>query len=227
MKRRVVKWRRKTRPLGAWTLRFARGPGRQSGLWAISFAALAALPALALLQPACASDGFTCTPSWNRLFFVPRLLMVPAALGALLMFGAWRAQRSHARVERRYFERLVAAEEPDIPPGHFEAKPLEQDLVKRTLRGLALGAVLGTILLGAAVATPIGWRACDPIPSNSGLAPCSTALQWTDALLAFEVVGFLLVAGTAAIVFYTRSTSIRVEGLPKRRRMRRGLAGRA
>ncbi len=207
------------RKLGRNTLRWAQGPGRQSGFLALNALAIGAMPFIALLRPECQTEILVCSTGWDRILFLPRVLFLPAILAFCLMAGSWWAQRRHARVDRGYFARLVPADQPEIPPGHFDATPLEQDLVKRTLRGLAAGSLVAAIAIAAFAFTPIALRSCDPWASKtSQLLVCQTAGQWADMAIAFEVWIVLALAALGALVFYTRSTSIRVVGLPARRK---------
>ncbi len=207
------------RKLGRTTLRWAQGPGRQSGFLALNALAIGALPFIALLRPECQTEVLGCSTAWDRILFVPRILFLPAIMAFFVMAGSWWAQRRNARVDRGYFARLVPADQPEIPPGHFQATPLEQDLIKRTLRGLAAGALVATIIMVGFAFTPFALRACDPWTMEStGLNACQTAGQWADMALAFEVWILMLGGALAALVLYTRSTSIRVEGLPTRRK---------
>lgn len=205
--------------IGQLTLRFAKGPGRQSGVWAACAAALAGLPFLALLAPGCA-DVLTCSPTWDRIFFVPRLLFMPAVLATMLLLGSWWAQHRHARVDRAFFTGLDArSDQPDRPPGEFDTSLLEKDLAKRTLRGTGQGALLGAGLLAPLLFTTVALRRCNPwTMSGSGLPTCSDPAGWTDMVLAFEVWGTLITGLVWGIVLLTRSSSIHAQVLPKRPR---------
>lgn len=214
------------RRVGAWTLRWARGPGRHSALWALNAFAIAALPALSMLEPACRADFLGCSGRIDVTLMVPRLLALPALLVGFVMLGSAHAQRKHAHIDRDYFARLENADHPDIPPGHFEAQPLEQDLTKRTLRGISAGALIGSLALTPLFLTRVALRSCDPWATSrpTGLQVCSDMAGWTDLGLAMETVSLVAFGLLASLVCYSRSTSITVEGLPRRRRR---LLGRA
>jgi hypothetical protein len=214
--------------IGATTLRWARGPGTQSGVWALSALAIAALPLIALLRPECRGNLLACDSEWDQILMLPRLAFGPAAVTALVMTGSWWAQRRNAAVDDRYFAALENADQPDAPPGHFDAPPLNQDLVKRTLRGAALGAFIGTLGAIGLAMTSLGRRACDPwaMQAPTGLAVCSRVADWTDLIVAFELWVVVALSGLACVVWYTRSTSITVIGIPKKRRKLRRAIGR-
>lgn len=187
-----------------WTLRWALGPGRQSGLLALNAVAVAAIPFLYGLRPC--TDA-ACTTLWDRLFFVPNLLFIPAIAASFWLWGSWRAQRGHQRAQKRYFAGLEPRERPDIPPGHVQPAHLDRDLARRTLRHTALGALLAAgalALLGNW--NGIGLRRCDPLDFSwqTGLARCVTAREWVDALVAFQVWGFLGLSLLAAAVLAWR-----------------------
>lgn len=211
--------------VGRSALRFAQGPGRQSGAWAACAAAVAGLPFLALLAPGC-NALLHCTDTWDAILMVPRLLFMPAVLMATMLTGSWWAQRRHARVDRVFFTSMDArSDQPDRPPGDLDKQALEQDLAKRTLRGMGQGALLGTVALVPIVLTPVALRRCNPWDLGGALPVCSDPAGWTDMLLAFEVWGTLVAGGVGALMLITRSTSIHPRGLPRprRRRLRRPL----
>ncbi len=206
------------RVVGKWTLRWARGPGKQSGVLALCAIAIAALPFIALLRPECRGDLFDCGSSWDQILMLPRIVAMPALLLAPVLAGSWWAQHRHARVDDRYFAALETSDTPERPPGEIDKTPLESDLVKRTLRSTGRGALLGAIGIGALGITPVALRACDPVPTGSGLPVCQGAAGWTDLIMAFQVWGLLAFGLLWALILYTRSTSVRVEGLPEKRR---------
>ncbi len=188
----------------AWTLRWSSGLGRQSGLLTLNAIAIVAIPFLYGVRPC---QGAACTTLWDRLFFVPNLLFIPAIAAAFWLWGSWQAQRRHARFERRLFASMEAQEVPEIPPGHVRPPGLERDLARRTLRWTAFGALLASIgltLLGGW--NGIGRRRCDPVNFSweTGIPPCATASEWVDALVAFQVWGFAAFSFLAALVLLQR-----------------------
>ncbi len=204
--------------VGRLALRFARGPGRQSGAWMASAASLAGIPFLALILPGCASLA-ECGNAWDQVLFLPRLMFMPAVVVTLMMFGSWWAQRRHARVDTRFFTALDArSDQPDRPPGEFDTARLDADLAKRTLRGLGQGAMAGGVAVGTLVMTRIALRRCDPWSlERSALPVCQDTAGWTDMLLAMEVWSVAVTALLLGFVWIVRSTSI-VTGLERRRR---------
>lgn len=206
------------RRVGGWTLRYAQGPGRQSGILLLSAVAIALLPFTALMRPDCGGNLLGCASSWDAVLLVPRILFLPAAVAAILLAGTWWAQWRHAPVEKRYFAQLATSSRVERPPGHFDATPLEQDLIKRTLRGLAAAGLVATGAIGSLAFTTLALRSCDPwTMRGTGLAPCDSTAGWTDLVVAFEIWGLLALLALSTLVWFTRSTSVRVD-LPKRRR---------
>ena len=162
------------RVVGKWTLAWAEGAGRQSGSLALSALALAALPFIALIRPECRGDLFACGSDWDAILMLPRLVALPALLLVPVFVGSWWAQRSHARVDDRFFAALKTSVVPEKPPGELDRSPLQNDLVKRTLKATSRGALLGAVAVGALGLTPIALRACDPVPTAARLPACAT-----------------------------------------------------
>ncbi len=187
-----------------WTVRWSTGLGRQSGLLALNAVAIVIIPFLYGLRPC---QGAACTTLWDRLFFVPNLLFIPAIAAAFWLWGSWQAQRRHAGFERRLFANMTPQEVPEIPPGHVQPPGLERDLARRTLRWMALGAFFASIGLAALGSwNGIGRRRCDPLDFRweTGISRCSSAGEWVDALVAFQVWGFMTLSLLAALVFLWR-----------------------
>lgn len=196
------------RAVGSWTVRFARGVGRQSGILGINALLLAALPFLDLVRPACVTAD--CAQAWDRLLFLPRILYLPMMSLGLVLLGSWIGQRRHAKVRERFeTSRDLRAEAPEAPPGSAPTRMLDRDLARRTLRGLSLGALAATAALAPFTLTAIARRRCDPWPiRNSGLQVCQDSLGWADMLVAYEVWGLLVASMLASLLWYTRSTAI-------------------
>jgi len=194
------------RKVGNLTRRWAEGPGKQSGLWALSALALAAMPMLHGVRATCGGE-VVCQQGWDKLFFLPNLLFVPAILAVGMLCGSWAAQRLHGRRDKRFYAALEVREFPDIPPGHMRPVELERDLVRRTMRWAALGALAAVGVFVYLAMTPFGRRACDPwrFKSYTGLEVCEGPAQWLDALVAYEVWLFVAVGALLALAMLARA----------------------
>ena len=189
----------------AWTLAWAQGPGRQSGAWALSAAAVALIPFLDGIRPPCNTTN--CAQVWERVFFVPDLLFMPAVLAAAVLAGSWLAQRRHAKFDKRFYDELDPNQVPETPPGHLRPKVLEDDLTRRTLQMTSLAGLVVAGVYVFLTTTPIGRRACDPVKFSqpTGLERCSGPAQWSDAIIAYEVWLFIAIAVIGAVVLWFKS----------------------
>lgn len=203
---------------GQRTLRWAQGPGRQSLFWALVAAAIACLPFLDLVRPSC--DTASCEQAWNRVFFLPNLVFIPAVLAICILVGSAFAQWNHARFDLRFWAAFEPGDDPAIPPGHLRPVELEHDLLHRSMRWLGLGALGAVGVFAYFASTAIGRRACDPwrFDPPTGLQVCQGPAQWSDLLIAFEVWLFITLGSIYGLVMLAGSRRFR------RRRPRRGRA---
>lgn len=206
--------------VGSRTLRWAQGPGRQSLFWALAAAAVAALPFLDTVRPACGETP-NCELAWDRLFFLPNLLFIPAVTALAILAGSVLAQWGHARFDHRFWTRREQSETLEIPPGHLKPIELERDMTGRSLRWMGLGGLAAAGILGYMATTAIGRRACDPFTFDrpTGLQVCQGPAQWSDMLIAFEVWVFIIGAALLGATMLLRSRRFRA---PRKR-----LAGKA
>ena len=202
---------------GRRTLRWAQGPGRQSGLWAFAAAAVAALPFLDAVRPVCrGATASLCQQGWERFFFLPNLFFIPAVLLICVAIGSWIAQRLHARHDKRFYAALDDRD-PEIPPGHHRPPDLERDLIRRTMQWVAFGALVAAGSFAYFAMTPIGRRACDPWSLKaSSLQVCQGAAQWSDALIAYETWLFLVAAVLWAGLLLVRARRFRAPRTTRR-----------
>ncbi len=180
-------------------LRWADGPGRESGSWLLVAAAVASIPFLNLLRPPCSTAE--CISDWDKVFFVPKLLFIPALLAVGVLAGSWIAQRLHGRTHKRFHATLEDRDAPDIPPGHFRAKEMERDILRRSYTWMGIGSASMAGVFVFFTGTTIGRRTCDPwrFSQPTGLGVCNSPGGWSDMLMAYQVWLMVLVAAIAGL----------------------------